>query len=62
MANAKKKQRSAPNRFHIDVRSETFTVGDIEWAKILLCLNMLLQIKWPHVSAYLERCPNKEKD
>jgi hypothetical protein len=49
------------NRFHIDVRSETFNVGDMEWAQILLTLNLVLQKQWPHVAAYLEELPNEKK-
>lgn len=50
------------NRFHIDVRSETFTVGDMEWAQILLVLNMALKKQWPHVGAYLEEVPNAKNE
>ena len=46
------------NRFHIDVRSETFAVGDMEWAQILVTLNIALKRQWPHVGAYLEELPN----
>jgi hypothetical protein len=57
-------RRAAPpcsaNHFHIDVRSNTFNVGDMEWAQILVTLNLVLQRQWPHVGAYLEELPNAE--
>ena len=46
------------NRFHIDVRSDAFTVGDMEWAQILVTLNLVLERRWPHVGAYLEELQN----
>ena len=47
------------NRFHIDVRSDAFTVGDMEWAQILVTLNLVLERRWPHVGAYLEELQNE---
>lgn len=42
-------------RFHIDVRNDTqFAIGDMEWAQVLVTLNMVLQQRWPHISAHLE--------
>lgn len=51
-----RKAGRAANRFHIDVRSRMFTVGDIEWAQILCMVNLVLH-RWPHVEAVLEEVP-----
>ena len=42
------------NRFHIDIRSNTMVVGDMEWAKILFIINNILQKDFPHIEAHLE--------
>jgi hypothetical protein len=44
------------NRFYIEVRSvPEIQVGDMEWAKLLLLLNLWLQREgFHHLGAYLE--------
>ena len=60
MAKANKKE-NAVNRFHIDVRSDSFAVGDDEWMQILVGINLYLQRQWPHVEAHLEDIPTRRK-